>query len=89
MREQEKTDRYFERARKGLRVGATVAGIGGAGLVGYGTYALEHTISGASTRKIEEKKIVIGGIELGLGIGLLATSGVAFAVVHRKRNSKR
>jgi hypothetical protein len=89
MSEQEKTYTYLERARKSLRIGATVAGISGAALTGYATYTLEHTFTDASERQLEEKSTVIGGVELGLGIGLLATSGVMFIVVHRKQNPRR
>jgi len=54
MSEQEKTTRYFEKFRKSLRVSATVLGIGGLAATGIGTYTLEHTLSGAATKNLEQ-----------------------------------
>jgi hypothetical protein len=55
MSEQEKTAaRYFEKFRKSLRVGATVFGIGGLAATGVGVYTLEHTLSGAATKELEQ-----------------------------------
>jgi hypothetical protein len=54
MSEQEKTARYFEKFRKSLRVGSTVFGIGGLAATGVGVYTLEHTLSGAATKKLEQ-----------------------------------
>ena len=55
MSEQEKTAaRYFEKFRKSLRVSATVFGIGGLAATGVGAYTLEHTLSGAATKKLEQ-----------------------------------